>query len=145
MNQERYSDIRRINYLFSEIDALYHQASLKFGMADSVLIVLYTIFDEGDSCLLSDIYKKSGISKQTVNSAIRGLEKDGILYLEKHTGRSKKAVLTEKGKDYANHTVANLFEAEAQAFDTWSDWEINTHIFLIEKYLKCFRHQIERL
>lgn len=44
----------------------------------------------GNERLLSDIYKKSGISKQTVNSAIRSLEADGILYLEQYNGRAKK-------------------------------------------------------
>lgn len=127
------------------MEALYHQSSLKFGISDSVSIVLYTIYDNGGYCLLSDIYKKSGISKQTVNSAIRGLEKDGVIFLEQHTGRSKKVILTEKGKDYVKHTVARLFEAEAKAFETWSSEEINTHISLMEKYLKCLRQQIERL
>lgn len=140
-----YGEIHRINYLSSEMEALYHQSSLKFGISDSVSIILYTIYDNGGCCLLSDIYKKSGISKQTVNSAIRRLEKDGIICLKQHTGRSKKAILTEKGKDYAEHTVAKLFEAEAKAFETWTTEEINTHISLMEKYLECFREQIERL
>lgn len=56
----------------------------------SVSIVLYTIYDGGEECLLRDIYQKLGISKQAVNSAIRVLEADGILYLEQHTGWSKR-------------------------------------------------------
>lgn len=145
MNQKRFDEIHRINYLTSEMEALYHQASLKLGITDSVSIVLYTIYDTGEHCLLSDIYKKSGISKQTVNSAIRGLEADGILYLEQYTGRAKKIVLTEKGKEYVNKTVAMLYEAEVQAFESWSTEEINTYIHLMEKYADCFRKQIDAL
>jgi len=142
MNQKRVDEIHRINYLTSEMEALYHQASLKLDITDSVSIVLYTIYDTGENCLLSDIYKKSGISKQTVNSAIRGLEMNGILYLKRYTGRAKKIILTEKGKDYTNNTVAKLYKAEAQAFDSWSTEEINTYIHLMEKYADCFRKQI---
>lgn len=142
MNQKRVDEIHRINYLTSEMEALYHQASLKLDITDSVSIVLYTIYDTGENCLLSDIYKKSGISKQTVNSAIRGLEMNGILYLKRYTGRAKKIILTEKGKDYTNSTVAKLYKAEAQAFDSWSTEEINTYIHLMEKYADCFRKQI---
>ena len=82
MDQKHLNKIRKINYLISEMDALYHLASLKMGISDSVSIVLYTIYDSGNGCLLSDVYKKSGISKQTVNSAVRKLETEEILYLE---------------------------------------------------------------
>ncbi len=145
MNNNHANEIHRINFLTSEMEAIYHQASLKLGITDSVSIVLYTIYDVGDTCLLSDVYKKSGISKQTVNSAIRGLEADNILYLEQHTGRAKKIVLTDKGKDYVRKTVARLYQAEVQAFDTWSEEEINTYIRLMEKYAECIRQQIEKL
>lgn len=145
MNINHMNEIHRINYLTSEMEAIYHQASLKLGITDSVSIVLYTIYDTGYECLLSDIYKKSGISKQTVNSAIRGLEADNILYLEQHTGRAKKIVLTDKGKDYVQKTVARLYEAEVKAFDTWSEEEINTYIRLMEKYADCIRQQIDQL
>ncbi|WP_020612675.1 MarR family winged helix-turn-helix transcriptional regulator [Sediminispirochaeta bajacaliforniensis] len=145
MGIQRFNEIHQINYLTSEMEALYHQASLKLGITDSVSIVLYTIYDTGENCLLSDIYKKSGISKQTVNSAVRGLETDGILYLKPYTGRAKKIVLTEKGKDYVNKTVATLYEAEIQAFKSWSTEEINTYIHLMEKYADCFRKQIDAL
>ena len=145
MNQKRFDEIHQINYLTSEMEALYHQASLKLGITDSVSIVLYTIYNTDENCLLSDIYKKSGISKQTVNSAIRGLEADGILYLEQHTGRTKKIILTEKGKGYVNETVARLYEAEVRAFESWSIEEINMYIRLMEKYADCFRKQINAL
>lgn len=145
MTQKSFEEIHRINYLTSEMEALYHQASLKLGITDSVSIVLYTIYNTGENCLLSDVYKKSGISKQTVNSAIRGLETDDILYLEKYTGRSKKIVLTEKGREYVNKTVAKLYEAEVRAFESWSTEEINTYIRLMGKYVDCFRAQIAGL
>ena len=95
--------------------------------------------------MLSDIYKKSGISKQTVNSAIRRLEDEGILYLEQHTGRSKKIILTEMGNEYINKTVAKLYEAEVQAFESWTKEEINTYVNLMEKYKDCFRKKINAL
>ena len=145
MNKQRIDDIHRINYLNSEMEALYHQSSLKLGISDSVSIVLYTIYDMGEDCLLSTVYKKSGISKQTINSAIRGLEAEKILYLEQYAGRTKKIVLTEKGKHFVKKTVAKLYEAEMNALDTWSPEEISTYISLMEKYADCFHQQIEKL
>lgn len=145
MNNSHIKQINRINYINTEIESLYHKASLKLGISDSVSIVLYTLYDEGDECLLGDIYKKSGISKQTVNSAIRSLEKDGILYLEQYTGRAKRVILTDKGKDFVKKTAARLHKAEIQAFDSWTEEEIGMYIALNEKYMTCFRQQVEKL
>lgn len=145
MKNNHTNEIHRINYLGTELESLYHRASLKLGISDSVSVVLYAIYDAGSECLLSDIYKNSGISKQTINSAIRGLEADGILYLEQHNGRAKKVVLTEKGKDYVQTTVARLYQAEADTFDSWTEDEISAYMRLMEKYIDCFRQQIEKL
>ncbi len=139
------SIMHRINYLNAELNALYHQASLKLGLTDSASIVLYAIYDNGENCLLSDIYKQSGISKQTVNSAIRNLEKKHIIYLEQHSGRAKKVVLTDTGKEYVQKTTARLFDAEAAAFSSWTEEEISTHIGFMEKYIHSFREQVEKL
>ena len=145
MKRNHIADIRRINYLTTEMDALYHLSSLKLGITDSVSFVLYSIYDAGNECLLSEIYKNSGISKQTVNSAIRGLEADGMLYLEQHNGRAKKVLLTDRGIEFARRTAARLMQAEMDAFSSWSEEEIDSYIRLLEKYLDCFRVQIEKL
>lgn len=137
--------IHRINYLNAELNALYHHASLKLGLTDSASIVLYTIYDNGEACLLSDIYKQSGVSKQTVNSAIRNLEKKHIIHLEQYSGRAKKVILTETGKEYVQKTIARLFDAEAAAFATWTEEEINAHIAFIKKFIHSFHEQVEKL
>ena len=145
MNNYEMKAISKINYTCSEIDALYHQASLKLGISDSISVVLYTVYDLGDRCLLSEVYKKTGISRQTVNSAIRSLEADGILYLEQHTGRSKKIVLTDKGKKFVEETIGKLRMAEIQTFEAWSEEEIDTYIRLLEKYADYFQRQVEKM
>lgn len=145
MDKKISARIHRINYLNAELNALYHNASLKLGLTDSASIVLYTIYDNGENCLLSEIYKQSGISKQTVNSAIRNLEKEGVIFLEQHSGRAKKVVLTDLGKDYVQKTVARLFNAEAAAFSSWKEDEINAHIGFMEKYIDSFREQVKKL
>lgn len=139
------SIMHRINYLNAELNALYHQASLKLGLTDSASIVLYAIYDNGEDCLLSDIYKQSGVSKQTVNSAIRNLEKKHIIYLEQYFGRAKKVSLTDTGKEYVQKTIARLFDAEAAAFASWTEEEINAHIGFMEKYIHSFQGQVEKL
>lgn len=145
MEMKAFEKLHRINYLTAETDALYHQASRKLGISDSAMRALYTIYDNGESCMLSDIYKQSGISKQTVNSAIRKLEDDEILYLENCGGRGKKVFLTEKGKLYIQQTAARLYEAECNALASWTEEEIDLYIRFMEKYVRSFRDQVQRI
>ncbi len=139
----RISDkIHRINYLSSEIDSVYHQATLKIGLNDSSSRVLYTICDNGGECQLADIYKLTGIRKQTVNSAIRGLEKAEAVYLENNDGRSKNVILTDKGKALSRKTVLRLFELENRVFGAWSEQELDMYIELTEKFINLFKKEL---
>ena len=145
MDTALFNKLHKINYLAAELDALYHQAALKLGMPDSVMCVLYAIHDNGEKCLLSEIYKQSGVSRQTVNSAVRKLEREGIVYLEKYKGRAKMVCLTEQGRQYADRTIVRLFQAEIGTLETWTSEEIDTHIALTEKYISAFKDQLKTL
>lgn len=145
MRKSTFEKLHRINYLGAEMDALYHQACHRLGISDSAMRALYTVYDNGGTCLLSDIYKQSGISKQTVNSAMRKLERDEILYLEQEDGRGKRVHLTEKGKSYMEKTAARLYEAECEVFSGWSDQEIDMYIHFMEKFNDMFRSQIDKI
>lgn len=145
MNPINAEKIHRINYLVAETDALYHQAAQKLGMADSNLRALYALHDCGGACPLTELCRRSGCTKQTVNSALRCLEKGGIISLTPYRGRSKLVQLTEKGKDYAGRTVARLFAAEVAAFSNWSEPEMDAHIQYLTRYLEDFRAQLPAL
>ena len=83
-----YITSEQYTYLAGEINALYHEAAVKMGLSDSVQNILYVLCDQGSRCSQSEIGRLTGISRQTINSAIRKLERDGIVYLEQGQGRN---------------------------------------------------------
>ncbi len=135
--------MQRFNLLMSEIDTAYHDAALKLGMSDSVMLVLYTLCFCGGECMLGDI--TSGASKQTINSALRKLESEGIVYLETFEGRKKKVYLTEKGRQLAKDTAFRIIEAENEIFASWSDEEKSIYIDLTQRYLADFKQKVKEL
>ena len=135
--------IKRFNLLMSEIDTAYHEAALKLGMSDSTMLVLYTLCSYGGECMLGDI--TSGASKQTVNSALRKLESEGIVYLEAFEGRKKKVYLTEKGRLFAKDTAFRVIEIENEIFALWSDEEKSIYIDLTQRYLADFKEKVKEL
>lgn len=54
-------------------------------------------------------------------------------------------VLTDKGNRFAQQTAARIRQAEQDAFASWTEEEVRTHIRLLEKYTECFRREIEKL
>ena len=121
-------------YLAGEINALYHEAAVKMGISDSVQNVLYVLCEKDGKCMQSEVSKLTGISRQTINSAIRNLEKDGIVYLEQGKGRNTILCLTEKGKEFAAEKILPLYEAENKIWNEWTTEEQEQYLTLTEKY-----------
>lgn len=137
--------VQALNGLSYDMDVIYHQAARKLGLTDSAMYVLYRLYELGDGCLLRDICRGSGVSKQTVNSALRKLEEEEALYLTRDGGRSKRVWLTEKGNACLTQTVARLYRAECAALEGWTREEIETHLQLMEKYARALGAEVEKM
>lgn len=138
-------EMKRYNHLIGEIEAAYHEISLGLGLSDSAMTILYSICNKGDSCLLHEICCQSGVSKQTINSSIRKLETEGILYLEPVNTKNKNVCLTEKGKHLVQNTVVKIIEAENKIFASWSKEEVEKYLELTERYLMAIREESKNM
>lgn len=139
------SKMKMFNHLWNEIDATYHEAALKLKLSDSAMIILYTICNNGDSCMIGDITRLSGISKQTINSSLRKLETDGIIYLELVGLRKKRVCLTEKGKRFAENTVLKIINIENKIYNSWTKAELDLYLELTQRFLHDFENEIKKL
>ncbi|MGN1415380.1 MAG: MarR family winged helix-turn-helix transcriptional regulator [Oscillospiraceae bacterium] len=139
------SEMKRFNHLTSEINAAYHEASVKLGISDSAMQILYTVNSCGSSCQISDVCRLTGISKQTINSALRRLEQEDIIRLEKSGGRNKRIILTQKGLALSERTVIKIIGIENRIFDSWTEEKRALYLSLTQDYLDMFREQIEQL
>lgn len=139
------SRVQKINCLSNDLDRLYHKAARKLGVSDSIMCVMYIIYMHGDGCLLHNICEESGISKQTINSAIRQLEKKQILYLIHDKGNTKRVYMTDEGKSFLLKTAGVLFKTECNAFADWTEEETKVYFKLMKKYINSFQKQIEKM
>ena len=139
------TQMKRLNLLFSETDAAYHEAALKLGLSDSAMLILYTVCSQGGACPLNDITHTSGVSKQTINSALRKLETEGMVRLETIGARRKRVCLTESGKELAERTVFRLIKAENEILGSWSEEEQTLYMELTHRYLISFKEKLEEM
>lgn len=138
-------NMKRCNHLQGEIEAVYHDAALKFGLTDTIQFILYTICYLEDPCPLNDVVRMTGVSKQTINSAIRKMEKQGLVCLIAATPKTKNLVLTEKGKELAEKTVIRLMRAEDEIFSEWPKEDVQKYLELNERFLNGMKEKIHHL
>lgn len=139
------SEARRYNRLISEIDEVYHELAVRQGFSDSAMAILYTLSDNDGQCRLPDLIKLSGVNKQTINSALRKLEKDEIVYLEPAGGKSKRVCLTEKGFSTIHETVDKVLDVEKKIYSSWSREEWELYMQLTERYLHQLREEMKEI
>lgn len=144
MHEYRSPALKRLNCLLSEMDAAYHEAALRQGLNDSTSRIL-ALCELGSPAPLRAVCESTGLSKQTVNSALRKLEAEGILYLEPSGARSKRVCLTEAGLRVADATAGRLIRLENSIFDEWPAEDVQQYLGLMERYLQAFRCKLPEL
>lgn len=130
-------EVQQFNRLYKELDDIYHEIALAIGVSDSAFEVLYVVCTLGDGCLQKDICREAYVSKQTVNSSVRSLERNGFLYLEK-SGRDKHICLTEKGRQFVEQKIRPVVDMENGAFLEMEPEERAEFIRLSQKYVDLF-------
>lgn len=139
------SETRRYNRIISEIDEVYHEIAVKQGFSDSVMAILYVLSENEGKCRLTDLIKQTAVNKQTINSALRKLEKEDIVYLEAAGGKSKRVCLTEQGFITVHETVEKVMEVERKIYASWSKEEWELYVQLTERYLCQLREEMKEI
>ncbi len=136
---------KELNAVMNAIDALYHKAATKLGISDTESTVLYMLYEQGGECSQRDFYAESGVSRSTINTAIKRMEREGMIGLKAKDGRSTWIFLTEKGKEKAANTVERIIALENSIFDSWTEEDRMTAIRLNRDFLERFAAGMEDL
>ena len=134
MDEHAYRRLREYNDSLKAIDDTYRAAARRFRLPECAFWILYTLRVERAPLTQSEICALQHQPKQTVHSALKRLEADGLLKLA-HGGnrKSKYVCLTEKGARLAERTVDCIAEAEAEALLGLSDGEREALFSLLQK------------
>ena len=117
MPQTKYNDLRiQYNSLFKEMTDIYHNIALKLEISDSAFLILYAIVELGCGCTQKDIAQMYYMSKQTINSSIKNLEKSGYIALKQDKGNNKQIFLTTLGEKLAQEKIKPVIKIEN---DVW--------------------------
>ena len=139
--------IFRIERERKEQNAIYHAAAAKFGLTDTALWVFYCLSELDEGLTQQDLCRRGCYAKQTINTAIAGLAKDGFVELVPVPGtrNHKKIHLTPKGRALAERTARPLKAAEEKAYGRLSEAELSAYLETIGKLNEYLREETEKL
>ena len=139
--------MRQIEQQRKEQDFIYHNVAVKFGLSDTAMWVLYNVYASEDTITQQELCRQCFFAKQTVNTAITSLSKNGYVELEAIPGtrNQKKILLTEKGNALAKNTVAPLIDAESRAYSALSNEELEAYLEMTTRLTLALREETEKL
>lgn len=135
---------RELDYLYNEIDKLYHVYAHGCGVSDCAYWMLYDLEVAGGELPLAELTGSWSYSKQTINSALKTLAERGLVELSFVPGsrKSKRARLTEAGQVFSRRHILPAIRAEERAFSFLSPAEQDELIRLVRRYTEALDAQL---
>lgn len=109
---------RRFYSIWAIANSLYTRFANKLGVSYPELMVLYALFTMKE-ITQKEISDSFGLSKQTVNSVIRGLKEKNYVMSKvcENDKRERALTLNEQGNEYASKIISPVLKAETQVYN----------------------------
>ena len=128
-----------IDGFWRESGELYRDIAASFGLSESAWDILYSIYLAGDKGISQrDICEQMCVGKQTVNSSIHKLAREGVVSLSRE-GRTSLVELTEVGASLAARAVAPVIAAEEAALADLGEDGQEQALALLRRYTRALR------
>ena len=146
MNHPYFHLLLEYNTIFKENDDLYRRMANQFGLSDSAFWILYCLRESTTPITQKQLCESIYVSKQTINSALKSMERNGFITLA--TGkdrRSKFLVLTEAGQELAARTVDLVIEQEQLAIASMGQESMEQFLSLFRIYTDALKQHFQTI
>ena len=126
-----------------ELDNLYSRFPKSCGLSEAEYWSLLLIYE--GIVTQSRISEQLFLSRQTLNSAFKQLQKKGLIRLEPYQDnlRSKRAFLTEAGKAFVEENVLRMHRVDERAWQHMSQEDQAVLTALTRKFSSCIRKELD--
>ncbi len=140
------AQLETFNQIYKELDDIYHNYAKHCGMADSTFWVLYFICERKEPYTQKEFCDKWFYSRQTINSTLKALEKQGYisLVLTPDNRKNKQILLTPEGEAFAEKKIYPMMEAEKRSFEGMNDAEREGLLALFQKHVMLLGAEAEK-
>ncbi len=147
INNKIHEQLMECSSIRKETGALYGEMAKKSGLSGAAYWVLYYIWLLDGVCTQKDICKQWSFSKQTVNTALKSLERKALISVVRVESdrRSKRIMLTEDGERFSSKYIKIARQTEKIALQKMSDAERDAMIQGSRRYLELFKEEMNNL
>jgi len=147
MDTQISEQLKVFNQLGKQMDEVYHSYAVHHGMSDTALWILWIIWDCKTGYTQRELSNEWHCSPQTINSALKILEKQGLVELKLAPGskKNKQIHLTEIGQKFAQQVVEPLVQAEHRAFAGFDEQERIALVKLLRKHATLLAEEIRKI
>ena len=133
------------NRIYNETNQLYHRLARACGLSDCAFWLLYTLREEEGPLTQTQLSEILCLPRQTVNSALKRLVKEGCLRLEAVDGnlKNKQVLLTDRGEELLRSSVDLVFRLEENASARLTEKERTALLSLGKKLMNAFRAETD--
>ena len=138
---------REVNNIYKKNCEVYYKLASHFGMTETMFDILYFVRENDGGYTQAQLCESLHLRKQTVNSALKKLEKDGVICLSQDSGNNKSKTIhfTEKGKELAQSTVDPIFELEQRAFKRLTSQERENVLYYGYRHIDILEDEMKKL
>lgn len=137
------SGMADFNALWKEQNEIYRSAAKHFGLSESVMWILYFLCEGGGCRTQRDICSSMIQPKQTTNSAIKQMEKRGLITMADGEDRRVRTVkLTPSGMQLAQKTAEFVIKAENRSMESLTESEQKQLITLLSKFNSTLKKEM---
>lgn len=146
MTDKIQSELMQYNRLQRKLDDFYSSFAKICGLSDSVFWIIYSVMERQEAYTQTELCSMWSFNKQTINTALKNLEADGIIRFEplEQNRKNKQIFLTDKGIAFAQKTVIPFMEMEKRAFGALDDEERKEFLRLTQKHLDLLRMELNK-
>lgn len=142
-----FNSLKTFNQISKEMDIVYHNYAKSCGLSDMAYWILYSIAESDEYFTQRDFCNNWFFAPQTVNSALKDLVKNDIIFLEPVPENRKNKLIkpTENGKRFIESVIIPLINAECESFEALSKDECDIMLSATQKYMSALKDKISSL
>lgn len=140
-------DLVRFNQIYKNLDVIYHNYAKSLGLSDTAFWVFYCISEHNGLFTQRDLCREWYFAPQTLNSALKDMEKHGLISLEPVAGNRKNKLLhlTCEGERIVKEAILPLIQAECESFSALDEKECEQMLSFTERYADALRRSVDSM
>lgn len=135
------------NRTHKRINVLYHNYARDAGISDASFWLMYSLYEKGGPCTQTELCEAWFFTPQTINSALKSLERQGLIILDlvPDSRKNKQLFFTEAGEQLVREKIIPLVKAEEQSFLRLDEQERKALLTITQKHIGILEEEINRI